>query len=99
VTVVLAVTWVARAGEEDRVAGLLATLAEHARREPGCEAYVPCRDPEDVRRFFLYERYTDEEALAAHDAAEHTRVYGFEGAIPLLESRVRTIWRPLELSG
>jgi quinol monooxygenase YgiN len=96
VTVVLGVTWVARDGEEQRVAELLATLAEHARREPGCEAYVPCRDPDDPRRFFLYERYADEAALAAHDAAEHTRVYGFEGAIPLLESRVRTTWRPLD---
>jgi quinol monooxygenase YgiN len=95
VTVVLAVTWVAREGEEERVAGFLRELADSARREPGCEAYVPCRDPEDPRRFFLYERYVDEAALAAHDAAEHTRVLGFEGAIPLLESRVRTIWRPL----
>jgi quinol monooxygenase YgiN len=96
VTVVLAVTWVARDGEEERVAAYLRELTEKARAEPGCLAYEPCRDPDDPRRFFLYERYADEAGLAAHDGAEHTRTLGFEGAIPLLESRVRTIWRPLD---
>jgi quinol monooxygenase YgiN len=98
-TLVLAVTLVARAGDEERVAAHLSALADEVRREPGCETYELSRDPDDPRRFFLYERYADEAALAAHEAAEHTRVHGFEGALPLLESRVRTIWRPLEESG
>jgi quinol monooxygenase YgiN len=95
VSIVRAVTWVAREGEEGRVAAHLLALAEAARREPGCEAYEPCRDPAAPRRFFIFERFADESAFRAHTEAEHTRVHGHEGAIPLLESRVPTIWQPL----
>jgi autoinducer 2-degrading protein len=91
----LAVTWVARAGEEERVAQHLLELARHARQEPGCELYEPCRDPDDPARFLIYERFVDEAAFEAHVAAEHTRHHGHEGAIPLLEVRERTYWRPL----
>jgi (4S)-4-hydroxy-5-phosphonooxypentane-2,3-dione isomerase len=99
VSVVLAVSWVARAGEEQRVAEHLHALAEAARSEPGCELYEPCRDPDDPARFFIFERFADDAAFEAHTEAEHTRIHGHEGAIPLLESRVRTVWRPLEAGG
>ena len=43
-TVVLAVTWVARDGERDAVADLLRRLMPRSRAEPGCLQYDVHRD-------------------------------------------------------
>ena len=47
VTVVLAVTWVAREGERDAVADLLRRMAPLSRAEPGCLQYDAHGDPDD----------------------------------------------------
>ena len=94
-TVVLAVTWVARAGESAAVAELLRRMTPLSRAEPGCLQYDGHRDPDDPDRFFLYERYADEAALEAHAASPHFRELVLGDALPRLASRQRTTWLPL----
>lgn len=94
-TVVLAVTWVAREAEADAVADLLRRLAPLSRAEPGCLQYDAHRDVDDPKRFFLFERYADAAALEAHAASAHFRQLVLEEALPLLETRQRTTLIPL----
>ena len=94
-TVVLAVSWVAREGESDAVAELLRRLAPLSRAEPGCLQYDAHRDPDDPDRFFLFERYVDQAALEAHAASPHFRELVLEEALPRLASRQRTTLIPL----
>ena len=95
-TVVLAVTWVAREGESDAVADILRRLMALSRAEPGCLQYDVYRDPEDRNSFFLFERYVDEAAFAAHGASPHFRELVLEESLPLLAARERTILIPLD---
>ena len=69
-TVVLAVSWVAREGESDTVAELLRRLAPLSRAEPGCLQYDAHRDPDDPDRFFLFERYVDEAEIGRASCRE-----------------------------
>jgi quinol monooxygenase YgiN len=93
--IVLGVRWVARDGEEERVAEILAELAGPSRAEPGCLQYEPHRDPDDPRVFFLYERWADEDALRTHEATPHDQMLLFGEALALLADRRRTYWTPL----
>ena len=79
VTVVLAVTWVAKEGESDAVAEILAQAIPLSRAEPGCLQYDVHRDRDDPNRFFLFERYVDEAALEAHGASPHFQELVIEG--------------------
>jgi quinol monooxygenase YgiN len=90
-TVVLAVRWVALDGEEERVAELLRQLAPASRSEPGCLQYDVYRHVDDARTFFLFERYVDQAALAAHAESAHFKELVPGKALPLLESRERTM--------
>ena len=94
-TLVLAVTWVAREGEGEAVANLLRRLASLSRAEPGCLQYDPHRDPEDPDTFFLFERYVDEAALEAHAASPHFQELVLQEALPRLASRERLLLVPL----
>lgn len=95
-TVVLAVTWVAREGEGESVAELLRRLMSLSRAEPGCLQYDVHRDPDEPNRFFLFERYVDDEAFSAHEASRHFRELVLEESLPLLAARERTILIPLD---
>ena len=86
---VLAVTWTAKPGNEDRVREILHTLGEASRREPGVSTYTTHVDPENPCEFFIYEKYHDVSGLEAHQETAHFKEYVLEQAIPLLESRVR----------
>ena len=86
---VLAVTWTAKPGNEDKVRSILETLGEASRQEPGVVTYTTHVDPENPREFFIYEKYHDEAGLEAHQETSHFKEYVLEQAIPLLESRVR----------
>ncbi|MEI7759632.1 MAG: putative quinol monooxygenase [Thermoleophilia bacterium] len=94
-TVVLAVTWVAREGEGDAVAALLRQLTPLSRAEPGCLQYDAHRDPEEPNTFFLFERYADDDALAAHSGSAYFQELVLGQALPLLASRQRTTLTPL----
>jgi quinol monooxygenase YgiN len=89
---VLVVRMTAKEGEDDRVAEFARELAEASRAEPGCEAYVPCRDPEDPRSFLFYEQYRDKSSFEAHGASEHFQRLALGGLFELLESRERTFY-------
>ncbi len=69
--VVLAVTWMAKAGRETEVAALFQKLTEQSRKEPGCAMYQVHRHKTEPRRFFIYEQYKDDAALEAHRNAPH----------------------------
>ena len=89
---VLVVRMKATEGEEERALEVMAELAEASRREPGCEAYVPCRDPEDPRSFLFYEQYRDKAAFDEHGASEHFQRLAVGELFTLMESRERTFY-------
>lgn len=68
----------AKAGRESAVEAALDALARAvAREEAGCLLYRPVRSRHDPQHFLVFERYRDDEALAAHANSEH-----FRAAIP-----------------
>jgi quinol monooxygenase YgiN len=79
-------------GGEERVAEVLAELADASRAEPGCELYIPCRAVEDPRSYVIYEQYVDERALEAHRESEHFQRLAAGELTDLLESRERTFY-------
>jgi quinol monooxygenase YgiN len=89
---VLVVRMKAKEGEEGRALEVIRELAEATRQEPGCEAYVPCQDPEDARSFLFYEQYEDKAAFEAHGASEHFQRLAAGQLWDLLESRERTFY-------
>lgn len=84
---VVCAIWVAREGEEERVAAALRRLIGPSREEPGNLIYQLHRDPMDRRRFLAYEQYVDRSAYDAHLSSPYFRRYGLEEAIPSLERR------------
>lgn len=65
-------------GHAEAIAEIMATLRGHTLQEPGCLAYEPHQDPADATRFFLFECYVDEAALADHQAADYFQRYARE---------------------
>ena len=92
---VLVVRMKAKEGEEGRAVEIARQLAEASRAEPGCEAYVPCQDPEDSRSFLFYEQYRDKAAFEAHGASEHFQRLAAGELFELMESRERTFYETL----
>ena len=86
---VLAVTWVAKPGNEETIHGILQQLGEASRQEPGVITYTTHVDPDNPREFFIYEKYHDFSGLEAHQETAHFKELVLETALPLLESRVR----------
>jgi quinol monooxygenase YgiN len=94
-SVVLIATWVAKAGHEDDIARIIATMTPLSRAEPGCEAYQAHRSTDDPRTFLLYERYADEAAADAHRGSDHFKAHVEGEALDLLERRERAFYAPL----
>ena len=86
---VLAVSWVAKPGNEDEVHEILRQMGEASRAEPGVVTYTTHVDPENPREFFIYEKYYDAAGLEAHQETAHFKELVLARAIPLLESRER----------
>jgi len=91
-TYVVAATWRAREGEEERIRELLEILAPLCRAEPACRLYQAHRSPEDPREFYIYEQYDDEAAFQAHMQTDHFEAYVRGEAIPRLERRERAFY-------
>jgi quinol monooxygenase YgiN len=89
---VLVVRMKTKEGEEGRALEVMRELAAASREEPGCEAYVPCRDPEDPGSFLFYEQYRDKAAFEEHGASEHFQRLALGELFPLMESRERTFF-------
>jgi len=79
-------------GNEERTAQLIPELARATREEPGCELYIPCRDPEDPRSYLFYEQYRDKAAFEEHGASEHFQRLAAGELFGLMESRERTFY-------
>jgi quinol monooxygenase YgiN len=92
---VLIVRMQAKEGAEGRAVELARELAEASRGEPGCEAYVPCQDPEDPRSFVFYEQYRDKAAFEEHGATEHFQRLALGGLFELMESRERSFYETI----
>jgi quinol monooxygenase YgiN len=92
---VLVVRMQAKEGNEDRVVELMRELADATRQEPGCELYIPTRDPENPRAFLFYEQYRDKAAFEEHGASEHFQRLAAGELFGLMESRERTFYETL----
>jgi len=92
---VLVVRMKAKAGEEDRAVEIMAELAAASRQEPGCELYIPCRDPEDPGSFLFYEQYRDKAAFEEHGASEHFQRLAAGELFGLMDSRERMFYETL----
>jgi (4S)-4-hydroxy-5-phosphonooxypentane-2,3-dione isomerase len=69
----------------------LANAAASRSTEPGCRQFDVIVDPEDRTKIVYYEVYDDADAFDAHQQTAHFKKY-LETAVPLLESRARTIY-------
>jgi quinol monooxygenase YgiN len=85
--VVLAVTWVAKAGRESEVTEVFSKLTQESRKEPGCAMYQVHRHRTEPRRFFIYEQYKDDAALEAHRGTAHFLQYA-KKELPKIADRV-----------
>jgi quinol monooxygenase YgiN len=92
VSYVLVVRMLAKEGNEDRAAELIAELVEATRQEEGNEVYQPLRDADNPRAFAIYEQYRDEDAFKAHGQSEHFQRLGAGELFPLMEERRREIY-------
>ena len=93
---VVAATYRAKEGEEERIQEILGLMAAPSRAEPACRFYQAHRSPEDPRVFFMYEQYDDEAGYQAHMATEHFERHIRSEAIPRLESRERAFYVTLD---
>ncbi len=85
--VVLAVTWIAKAGHDGEVAPIFVKLAEESRKEPGCLMYQVHRHKTDRQRFFIYEQYKDDAALEAHRSSAYFLQYARK-ELPKIADRI-----------
>jgi (4S)-4-hydroxy-5-phosphonooxypentane-2,3-dione isomerase len=93
--VVLAVTWMAKAGHDADVHPIFAKLTEESRKEAGCVMYQVHRHKTEPRRFFIYEQYKDDAALEAHRATTHFLQYARK-ELPKVADRVEgNLFEPL----
>lgn len=96
--IVLAVTWMAKDGEQEEVARIFGQLEAEARKESGCLMFIVHRHRTDPRRFFIYEQYRDDAALEEHRASAHFQKY-VVGQLPRHGTRVEgELYRPLDRS-
>jgi quinol monooxygenase YgiN len=93
--VVLAVTWMAKAGHDGDVPPILAKLTEESRKESGVLMFQVHRHKTEPRRFFIYEQYKDEAALEAHRSTQHFLQYARKD-LPKVADRVEgNLFEPL----
>jgi quinol monooxygenase YgiN len=92
---VLVVRMHAKEGLEERAVEVMRELAAETHREPGCELYIPCRNPENPRSVLIYEQYVDRAAFDAHAASDHFQRLAAGELFDLMESRERTFYETL----
>ena len=71
---VVAIEIVAKAGEEDAVAGALQALVKPTMAEPGVKLFLPYRSPTDSAAFFIFELYENEAGWAEHQEDDTLQV-------------------------
>ena len=93
---VVAATWKAKLGEEERIREVIRLMTPLSRKESGnlfYQAQVSSRDP---AKFFLYEQYADAQAYEDHKASGHFQTYVAGYAIQYLESREVETYETIE---
>lgn len=93
--VVLAVTWVANPGHEEKVAAIFAKLQTASRQEPGCLMYIVHRHLDDARHFFIYEQYRDDAALQAHRESAHFQEFAIKALKDIGVRKQGDLYSPL----
>ena len=91
--------WTAKEGSEDAVAAAIGKLVDPSRAEAGCLQYRAHRSTSERRTFLLYEEYVDEASYGLHAESEHFKRHALGEGIPLLESREREFFVPLDRDG
>ena len=91
----VAVTWTAKDGEEDAVAAALERMRAPTLAEEGVVSWLPHRDPENSRVFFIFEQYVDADSYTAHTETDHFQRDGLGDAIPRLADRKREFYEAL----
>jgi len=94
--IVLAVTWIAKPGQEERAAALFRELTVKSRQEPGCAMYVAHRRNDDARQFFIYEQYRDEAALEHHRSSAHFKDIARGSLLECAERKEGALYTPLQ---
>ncbi len=94
--VVLAVTWMAKAGHEVEVAEIFTKLEAASRQEPGCLMYIVHRHRSDPRLFFIYEQYRNDAALEAHRQSPHFQQYAVTALKDIGERTQGELYSPLD---
>jgi autoinducer 2-degrading protein len=91
--IVLVAKYFVKAGKGDDVAAALKKMAPLVKAtEPGCTLYQANRAADNPDVFLLYEKYTDQAALAAHRETPHFKEI-IEGTIvPMLDRRERELY-------
>jgi quinol monooxygenase YgiN len=82
----------AKEGAEDEALEVMRELAEASRQEPGCELYLPVRDPDNPRSFLFYEQYRDKAAFEEHGSSGHFQRLAAGKLFGLMESRERSFY-------
>ena len=71
---VVAIEIVAKAGEEDAVAGALQALVKPTMAEPGVKLFLPYRSPTNSAAFFIFELYENEAGWAKYQKDDTLQV-------------------------
>ncbi|OIR04149.1 autoinducer-2 (AI-2) modifying protein LsrG [mine drainage metagenome] len=93
---VVAATWKAKPGEEERIREVIRLMTPLSRKEPGNLSYQAQVSSRDPAKFFLYEQYTDAQAYEDHKASEYFQTHVAGYAIQYLESREVEIYETIE---
>lgn len=93
---VVAATWKAKPGEEERIREVIRLMTPLSRKEPGNLFYQAQVSPQDPTKFFLYEQYTNAKAYDDHKASEYFQTHVFGYAVQYLESREVEIYETIE---
>ena len=93
---VVAATWRAKPGEEDRISGIIEAMTRPSRAEDGCLLYQGHSSVDEPGTFFLYEAYVDKDAYETHTQTPHFTELVAGDAIPHLASRERAFYETLE---
>lgn len=90
---VVAIEIVAKAGEENAVAGALEALIAPTMAEPGVKLFLPYRSPTNPAAFFIFELYHDEAGWAAHQTTAHFKSF-VDTMLPRIARRERVPYVP-----
>lgn len=94
---VVAVTWHAKPGTEERIEAVFAEMVALTMAEPGCLLYQPHRATDGPNVYFIYEQFIDEAAFNTHLQSRYYQRLITNGAAHLLEHRERSLYTTIEI--